>query len=218
MKKIEHFNLIKKLHTEVLEEKYGPIHSEVLQHNDFVREVYISDANNIARTYALTIFEYDKADPEICRIDKEIKEGGLIGKTFKNNGYEVRKNVTGVFTIENPNWLCKKFADNSKYSKARLSEFYARKEGTPPIIYGTVLEVYSPDFREAEINDVDQMQIHPTTSVLEQAGYTKTEIYNSLADTSSFDYSDPRYIRAQEFMRLMPDPTREKFINYIATK
>ena len=53
---MEHFPIIKKLHTDILEEKYGKIHSEVLRHDDFMRESLLLDEDNIARTYALTIF------------------------------------------------------------------------------------------------------------------------------------------------------------------
>lgn len=215
---MEHFNLTKKLHTDVLESKYGRIHSEVLRHDNFMREAFLSDENNIARTYALTIFQYDKNDGEIKAIDDAIKNGGLIGKTFRDFGFEVRKNVTGVFVIENPQWLRDKFSDKSEKSKSRLSEFYAKKETGEPIIYGTVLEVYSPDFRPADINEVDISQVHPTTAVLEQAGYTKSEIYDFLAEGKDFDTSDERYKKAIEFMNLIPDPTKGKFINYIASK
>jgi hypothetical protein len=215
---MEHFNITKKLHTDVLESKYGKIHSEVLRHDDFMREAFLSDENSIARTYALTIFEYDKNNQEIKAIDDAIKNGGLIGKAFRDFGFEVRKNVTGVFVVENPQWLKSKFSDENEKSKSRLSEFYAKKETGEPIIYGTVLEVYSPDFRPADINEVDILQVHPTTAVLEQSGYTKSEIYDFLAEGKNFDMSDERYKKAMEFMNLIPDPTKEKFINYIASK
>lgn len=215
---MEHFNINKKLHTDVLEAKYGPIHSEVVRHDNFMRESFLSDEGNIARTYALTIFEYDRNNMEIRAIDERIKTGGLIGKAFKDFGYEVRKNVTGVFLIENPLWLKSKFADEGDESKARLSEFYAKQEIGEPVVYGTVLEVYSPDFRPADINDVDISQIHPTTAVLEKAGYTKAEIYGFLAEGQDFDKEDERFKKALEFMGLFPDPTKEKFINYIKSK
>ncbi len=215
---MEHFNLTKKLHTDVLESKYGKIHSEVFRHDNFMREAFLSDENGVARTYALTIFQYDRNNEEIKAIDDAIKNGGLIGKVFRDFGFEVRKNVTGVFVIENPQWLRDKFSDKNEKSKSRLSEFYAKKETGEPIIYGTVLEVYSPDFRSADINEVDISQVHPTTAALEQAGYTKSEIYYFLAEGNDFDTSDERYKKAIEFMNLIPDSTKEKLINYIASK
>lgn len=217
-KTTEHFNLTNKLHTDVLESKYGKIHSDVLKHDGFMREVFLSDDNNIARTYALTIFEFDKNNLEIKSIDEIIKNCGLIGKTFREHGYEVRKNVTGVFIIENPEWLKSEFADTHQYSKSRLSEFYAKKEDEEPIIYGTLLEVYCPDFRSAEINTVDIQQTNPTTSVLEQAGYSKTEIFDALKEENKFNIDDKRFQKAIEFTKLFPDPTRERFINYISSK
>lgn len=215
---MEHFNINKKLHTDVLEAKYAQIHSEIVRHDNFMRESFLSDKDNIARTYALTIFEYDRNNQEIKNIDEQIKNGGLIGKVFKDFGFEVRKNVTGVFLVENPDWLKGKFRDEGENSKARLSEFYAKQEIGDSVIYGTVLEVYSPDFRPADINDFDVYQVHPTTAVLEQAGFTKSEIYNFLAEGQDFDKNDERYKKAEEFMKLFPDPTKQKFISYINSK
>ena len=88
---MEHFNLTKKLHTDVLESKYGKIHSEVFRHDNFMREAFLSDENGVARTYALTIFQYDRNNEEIKAIDDAIKNGGLIGKVFRDFGFEVRK-------------------------------------------------------------------------------------------------------------------------------
>jgi chorismate-pyruvate lyase len=199
MKIEEHFNLTKKLHTDVLEQKYGPIQSVVLQHDMFLREVFLCDKSNTGRTYALSFFEQDLFDPEIASIDSAIKNGGLIGKTFRDHGFEVRKNVTDVFIVDLPKYIQDKFADGSEKAKARLSEFYAKKENGQPIIYATVMEVYSPDFRPAEINNIDNDQIHPTTIILEHAGFSRQEIWNHLDEGSHFDLSDQRYIRAVNF-------------------
>lgn len=218
MKPFAHFSTEKKLHTDHLEEKYGPIHSQVLRHDNFMREVFLTDEEGIARTYALTIFEFDKNNAEIKEIDSEIKNNGLIGKTFRDHGYLVRKNVTDVFILEMPPLLIDEFRVFSINAKARLSEFYAKKAYSEPVIYGTVLEVYSPDFRDPEINDYDLKQVHPMTSILVQAGFTLDEIYHLLGESSSFDESDPRYQSALEFSQLLPSEKRKKFLKYIGQK
>ena len=53
-------------------------------------------------------------------------------------------------------------------AKARLTEFCAKKESITPVIYGVILEVYSPDFKDPAdgINDVDIAQISPLTETL----------------------------------------------------
>lgn len=186
MEKTEHFNLSKKLHTDVLEEKYGPVHSEIIRHDDLVREVDIVDEKGISRTHALTFFSFDRENNELNKIDEEIKNGGLIGKVFRDYGYEVRKNVIKVFLIDLSEELKKKMMVTDQKAKVRLSEFYAKKLGSDPFIYGVVSEIYSPDFRPAEINEVDIKQDNPITSAMERVGISKGVIWDQLGDGGSF--------------------------------
>ena len=184
---IEHFNLNKKLHTDVLEQKYGPIHADVVKHDSEVREVNMLDKDNVSRTYALTFFVFDKNNTEVVEIDEKIKNGGLIGKTFREYGYEVRKNVIAVFVTDLPEDLREKMQTKESEAKIRLSEFYAKKADTEPLIYGIVSEIYSPDFRPAEVNEVDQKQDNPTTESMEAVGITKTQIWECLGEGKNFD-------------------------------
>jgi len=183
---MEHFNLTKKLHTDVLEEKYGPVHSEVVRHDDEVREAHLIDAQGISRTYAITFFTFDRSNEELCTIDDEIRQGGLIGKVFRDHGYEIRKNVIEVFLIDLPDAIKSKMKTDSAQAKVRLAEFYAKKLGETPIIYGVVSEIYSPDFRPAEINEVDKQQENPTTIALDAAGISKEEIWERLGRNNDF--------------------------------
>jgi len=183
IKKVEHFPTAKKLHTDVLEEKYGPIHSEILEHNDELREVLLSDKEGIARTYALTFFPVNREN-ELNDVNQEIKAGGMIGKSFRDNGYEVRKNVVDVFIIDIPKWLQKKFAVEKNHAKARISEFYAKKQVGAPVIYGYVLEVYSPDFRDPSINDIDMAQVNPSTEMFKSIGIGEDKIWERLERSS----------------------------------
>jgi hypothetical protein len=182
---MEHFNLNKKLHTDVLEDKYGPVHSEVLRHDEEIREVNMVDEKGISRTYALTFLTFDKNNQEIAAIDSEIKNGGLIGKAFREHGYEVRKNVISVFLADLPENLKNKMQTAENKAKTRLSEFYAKKEGEKPFIYGVVSEIYSPDFRPAEVNETDLAQDNPITSAMEKVGISKDMIWERLG--SNFD-------------------------------
>lgn len=213
---LEHFHLNKKLHTDVLEGKYGPIHSEVINHDMFLREAFLSDKGNIGRTYALSFFEQDLFDPEIQKIDNEIKNGGLIGKTFREHGFEVRKNVTDVFIVDLPDRVKSKFNLSEEKAKARLSEFYAKKKDGQPLIYATVMEVYSPDFRPADINETDKEQIHPTTIVLEHSGFTRQEIWDHLEEGKNFNQADERYKQAVEFYKESNPQYKNKFVDYMS--
>ena len=169
---MQHFPLTEKLHTDVLEERYGAIHTKLIKHNSKIRESLLIDSTGIARTYALTFLSKSKG-AEIKRINSNIKKGVAIGKAFREKGYSIRKNVLDVFVITLPEWLKKEFRTNENSAKARLAEFYAKKQGTDPVIYGVVTEVYTPDFRKAAINAVDKLQIGAVTECLEKEGFSK---------------------------------------------
>lgn len=206
---MQHFPLTEKLHTDILEEKYGEIHVKVLKHNSKIRESLLIDSKNISRTYALTFFE-NWNSKEVEMIDKEIKKGEAIGKAFRKKGFTIRKNVLDVFTIKLPSWLKKEFDTNSENAKARLAEFYAKKEGQTPIIYGLVTEIYSPDFRKPIINEVDKLQIGAVTECLTKEGFSKEEIYRRIGDDNNYDDSQEKYNQAKEKSKAIISKLRKK--------
>ncbi len=186
---MEHFPIKDKLHTDVLEDKYGPIHADVLYHDNEFREARLVDGRDISRTHTLTFFEYDKSNEEIADINKEIQAGGLIGKVFREHGYTIKKNVIGVFFMTLPERVKKDFQTEEGKAKARISEFYAKKGEADPVIYGKVLEIYSPDFRDPKegINQVDLIQINPTVGSLVEDGLSSAEIWQKLDNVSPED-------------------------------
>jgi hypothetical protein len=217
----EHFPTVDRLHSDVLEDKYGPIHSIVIRHDDIIREAHLMDASDISRTYALTFFSFDRTNEEMCAINEKIKSGGLIGQTFREHGYEIRKNVIDVFTVPLPDWLKKDFHSSDAFAKARLSEFYAKKDGSSPIIYGTVLEVYAPDFRGPIINDVDLAQINPSTEMFEQLGVSKDMIWGRLDKATQKDeWADlqDKYERAKQSSLPLVFKFRSAIQQYIGAK
>ena len=196
-KSLVHFPLKRKLHTDILEEKYGPISAKVLGHDNRIRESHLVDAKGISRTFALTFFPKGKKGSKITAIDSEIRSGKPIGKTFREHGFEIRKNVIHVFVLELPDWLRKAFMHKSRYAKARLSEFYAKNAEAQPIIYGTVLEVYSPDFRPPSINEIDMRQVNAPTELLEKNGFSKKEIWERAGKNNDWRNARNRLKRAK---------------------
>lgn len=197
----EHFPTKDRLHTDVLREKYGPIHADVLRHDsghektkqDRLREARLVDEENILRTYALTFLTYDPEDTELLSIDDEIRESGLIGETFRQHGYTIKKNVIDVFIMDIPEWMQDDFNVESNKAKARLTEFYAKRENEDTTdaltIYGTVVEIYSPDFKDPNdgINEIDHNQINPLTEDMKNAGIPMEKIWEKLDRASEPD-------------------------------
>jgi hypothetical protein len=49
-----------------------------------------------------------------------------------------------------PNRMQEDFKVDKTKAKARLTEFYAKDDTHTPVIYGIVLEIYSPDFKNPD--------------------------------------------------------------------
>jgi hypothetical protein len=212
-----------------LESIYGPIHADVLRHDNVresekgmerIREARLVDEDNILRTYALTFLTYDKNNDELVRIDDEIREGGSIGKTFRKHSYEVKKNVIDVFIIDIPKWMIDDFHVDTDKAKARLTEFYAKRKNQTPVIYGTVLEIYSPDFKDPEdgVNDFDKAQKNPLTGTLQSVGVPTDEIWERLdraAKPDEWKDLDEKYSQAQKMSESIIQQIRDKITRYI---
>jgi hypothetical protein len=194
---MEHFPLVDRLHTDVLEEKYGPISSKVILHNDRIRLSHLVDNKGISRTFAITFFNKGW-NKEIKEINEEIKKGKPIGKIFRKHEYAIRKNVLEVYKIRIPNWLKKEFRTEGTHAKARLSEFYAKKKGITPVIYGVVVEIYSPDFRKAVINKTDMAQESALTSSLEKHGFVKEEIWKRIGRENDYEDDKNKFRKAKK--------------------
>lgn len=212
----EHFPTIERLHTDVLEDKYGPILAKVIKHDQNVREVHLIDKDGISRTYALIFFTHNnKSNQEILKINHIIQTGTPIGKAFREHGYEIRKNVIDVYTIHLPEWLKIEFHEHSDFAKARLSEFYAHKQNQAPFIYGTVVEIYSPDFRGPVINSTDVEQINPSTEAFSHVGITKQQIWDTLGQNNNWQDNSGKYSKAKEKSLMLVSELKQQINNYI---
>lgn len=227
----DHFPTTEKLHTDILEQKYGPIHADVIRHDNVremeigeerIREARLVDESNILRTYALTFLTYDKNNVELAQIDDEIREGGLIGQTFRNHGYTVKKNVIDVFIMDIPEWMQADFQVPDTRAKSRLTEFFAKKE-TTSVIYGVVLEIYSPDFKNPQdgLNEIDIAQINPTTGTLQSVGVPIDEIWSRLdraTETNEWDKLQDRYEKAQSLSRPIIESLHQRIRKYFESR
>jgi len=194
---MEHFPLVDRLHTDVLEEKYGSISSKVLVHDDKIRLAHLVDSKGISRTFAITFF-LNNWTTDVRNINEEIRKGQPIGKSFREHEYAIRKNVLEVYRIKIPQWLKEEFATHDNYAKARLSEFYAKKKGSPPVIYGVVVEIYSPDFRKSTINKIDMAQESALTPVLEKQGFSKEEIWKRIGRENDYEDQKNKFLKAKK--------------------
>ena len=217
------------LHTDILERIYGPIHAVVLRHDNVgeikkgserIREARLVDDANILRTYALTFLTYDDGNREIVDIDDEIRQGGLIGQTFRKYGYVIKKNVIDVFIMTISSKMSYDFNVGTNKAKARVTEFYAKKMSGSPIMYGTILEIYSPDFENPDggITEVDRNQVNPMKGALQSVGVTIDEIWERLdhaAEDNTWDDLQEKYEEARQLSQPAVQSFHQKISQYL---
>jgi hypothetical protein len=132
---------INPLHTDHLEQSFGPIHAEVLRHDDNLREVKLLDENDRLRTFAITFLSYAKNDAGIKQVDTELRHGGLLGKTFLAHGYAIQRNNLGAFALPLSAALQKEFHTSLTSMPAQVIEFCVSKDGRSFTPYGTIIEI-----------------------------------------------------------------------------
>jgi hypothetical protein len=198
----QNFNLTGWLHTDILEDEYGPIRVQLLHHDQDFRAVHLVDRKGISRTFAITFFPPQSVSASITEVNQKIKSGHPMGKAFRDSGYEVRKNVLKVLTIRKPDWLTTAFCDRTPFAKTRISEFLARRAYSPIEFYGTVIEIYPDVFRPSQISNADQLQEAPAVKNLLRYGFLLEEVWNGLANTQPFLHQENKYMQAlQESQR-----------------
>jgi len=190
-----HLPLLNRLHTDELEDRYGPISVLVLRHDERSREAHLTDALGVSRTFAVTLFPYDGPPESLREIDADVRAGSPIGKTFREHGYELRNNVLGFEIVELPPSLRAAFHDQHSYAQARLSEMLCRHGRNLPLFYGTVFEIYHPDFRCPEAHRGDGLQEAVTLASLASQGVSLEEAWHCIGSGSS---DDERWLRARQ--------------------
>lgn len=174
------------LQTDILEQQYGLISAIILRHDnatlavegaDRLREVKLVDQHSSIKAYALTFITYDKNNSEVAKIDEEIRLGGLIGKTFRKHNYNIKRSVIDVTDITIPAWLQKEFGIESEKIRARLIDFYIRKDEETPCVYGTILEIHAPEF---DLNNTETPYINPSHISLQDEGIAMNIIWENL--------------------------------------
>ncbi len=145
------------LHTDKLEAQFGPTHIEIIRHNDAERVVNIVDGQGICRTHAITWFtESNKHDdPEFNAAAEEIKNGGSLGKIFREHGYAIEKKPLTHGNVLIPDWLKGLFQMDKETANFRIYEFIAVGGDKISHPYGVVCEIDSPAFRTNTDNGAD---------------------------------------------------------------
>jgi len=187
---MEHFPIRDRLHTDVLQDRYGSVHVELVQQDNSVRLAHLCDENNISRTFAATLFNQKAIQGVLASVHEQIINGKPIGVAFRESGFKIRKNVLSVFITHIPDELQERFRVIGDRAKVRVSEFITKDIHDNITVYGWVGEVYSPDFRAPSINKIDEAQLRPATAVALENNVSLNELWRGIIDREVYPVDD----------------------------
>jgi hypothetical protein len=175
----EPLSLVDGLLSDALKERYGTITARVLRHDAREREAHLIDSQGVTRTYSVTFLSNPMPAP-LRPLNDKIRAGRLMGETFRDLGFAIRKNVFDIFVVESPPWLRKAFRTRERYAWARLFEFHARKGSSPPLVYATLCEIFTPDFKPPLVTPTDVSWLNPCTPALLACGVSREEAWRQI--------------------------------------
>lgn len=154
------------LNSERIEEKFGSFGGALLVQNpaqDYrLANLYSLEENHrISRTIALT--QFNKTMPQKLKAaHKEILDGASIGKTLRNYGFEIRKDILYKGEQkEMPLKILRLMNTNETIFASIIYNLYAQAEGVL-YEYCTIAEVYAPQFLGLdELNHILQAESLP---------------------------------------------------------
>jgi hypothetical protein len=82
--------------------------------------------------------------------------------------------------VEVPPWLRKAFRHPSPYAWARTFEFHARNRTSGPLLYATLCEIFTPDFKPPVVTPTDVSWLGPSSAALRSVGLSREEAWGQI--------------------------------------
>ncbi|NNE03770.1 MAG: hypothetical protein HKN52_11480 [Eudoraea sp.] len=149
---------VNKLHTELLENLFGPIRLVIAKQENELRIVHLYDPNNISRTLGVVRFKnYNTAI--IKETHKRILQGELLGKTLMEAKIPCVKSYVSTVNVELPEWLKEDFnttngTTSAVYSQITIFDQVQNKS----FLYAELFEIIPPDIIHLVPNTKENFQ------------------------------------------------------------
>jgi len=136
---------VNKLHTDLLENLFGPIRLRILKQENELRIVHLYDLEEISRTLGIVRFRnYDT--PTIKEAHHRIVGGELLGKTLMESNIPCQKAYVSTIKVQLPEWLKKEFktilgTTSALYSHITLLD----QDSNTTFLYAELFEIIPPE-------------------------------------------------------------------------
>jgi len=171
-----------KLHTYTLEKKFGHIDGRIIKQDKNIRIIHLKDGKGISRT--LGIVRFLNADKKVIKgAHKKIKNGGLLGKTFKDFKINFRKEFVGSLRVKLPDWLKNDFNTKQNNGFALFSNVLVSDDSllNNEFLYAELIEIIPLDLKDLFIDKTQSLSEidEKFNSLLKEAGLTKINVENN---------------------------------------
>lgn len=140
--------LVRKLHSDKLKERFGPITVRIKKGNKKIRISSLIDQEGISRTIAFTFFAKRQYKSRLDMIIDKIKRGESIGYALIKNGYQLYKTNYIDFVIQLNSWLKREFKVKELFALSSLYKLFVKSKHNGSIEFlCELIEIYSPAFR-----------------------------------------------------------------------
>jgi hypothetical protein len=172
----------KKLHTYILENKFGHIDGKIIKQDNNIRIIHLQDKKGISRT--LGVVRFLNTDNRILEIaHNRIVNGELLGKTLQEFEIDFKKEFIGSLKVKLPDWLKKDFNEEQNNGLAFFSRIFVRDDSMleGKFLYSELIEIIPQDLeflfndKTEPLSQIDNNLI----LLLNEAGLTDIKIWSN---------------------------------------
>jgi hypothetical protein len=169
----------KKLHTYILENKFGQIDGKIIKQDKNIRIIHLQDKKGISRT--LGVVRFLNTDNKILEVAHgKILAGELLGKTLQEFNINFRKEFIGSLKVKLPEWLKKDFNNQQNNGLAFFSKIsiIIDSELGENFLYSELIEIIPLDLEKLFVDKIKAASKidEKFMSLLKEAGLTKINI------------------------------------------
>ena len=151
----------KNLHTNRLEQLFGPISLHILKQNEPIRIVELKDGKGLCRTLAIVRF-LDVRGKVLKEAYKTILGGELLGKTLIDFKIDFDREYTGSIRVKLSEWLKNDFKTNEDFGIAFLSNIWIKDKSLErsKFTFAEIIEIIPQDLKkdfEYKINPLQEI-------------------------------------------------------------
>jgi len=149
----------KKLHTDALEELFGPISLHILKQNETIRIVELKDKDDLCRTFALVRFLNIKGK-ELKKAHDLMVKGALLGKTLCDFKIDFDREFIGSVQVKLPDWLKDHFKTTEDSGLGFISHIWVNDDSVEPcrFIFSEIIEIIPTELKKDFIHNIKPLK------------------------------------------------------------